>query len=67
MKEYEFDYIISIRGTGNMYADSKDEVIDELNSTDLVKEIKGDMIHSNNIDFYVEKLNVEDITNVREI
>lgn len=67
MKEYEFEYTISIRGTGNMYANSKDEVIDELNNSDLEKEIKGKMFYSNNIDFFIETLNVEDISSIKEI
>lgn len=67
MKEYEFDYIISIRGTGSMYANSKDEVIDTLNSEDISKELKGKVFCTKTIDFFIEQANVEDLNNIKEI
>ena len=64
MKEYEFEYTISIRGTGNMYANSKDEVLEETTNINFMKQIFEKDVFDN---FEIDDVNVEDITNIREV
>jgi len=62
MKEFEFEYIASIRGTGFIYADNKEDAIEKINATN-----RNEFLNNEGISLDIESLNIEDVINVKEI
>ena len=60
--EYQFTFIASIRGTGTLYADDKEDVIRQIMETG-----KREFLNNEGIFMDIDEFNIEDIENIHII